>query len=180
MPKAEHVLKARHFTPNTRRLGLEMMRDARLRAAGVGTLVPMLALAAIAALACGGLQLGRGRRTEVLGQVGEEAFVDPLNTETPADMALKIQGILVLAPRPPLALLPPRPAQTSSRVADGRRGCRKRRRYSSERSPSARKNTNMSRSISQPDRLARWARRVPRAIREPRGFKGRRATLVRS
>jgi hypothetical protein len=105
---AEHVLIARHFTPNTRRLGLGMMRDARLRAAGVGTLVPMLALAAVAALACGGLQLGRGRRTEVLGQVGEEAFVDPLNTETPADMALKIQGILVLCPpSPPCSLAAP-------------------------------------------------------------------------
>jgi hypothetical protein len=79
-----------------------MMRDARLRAAGVGTLVPMLALATIAALACGGLQLGRGRRPEVLAQVGEQAFLDPLNTETPADMALKIQGILVLCPAPPL------------------------------------------------------------------------------
>ena len=82
-----------------------MMRDARLRAAGVGILVPMLALAAFAALACSVLQLGRGRRPEVLGQVGEETFVDPLNTETPADMALKIQGILVLCPPPPPLLL---------------------------------------------------------------------------
>lgn len=69
-----------------------MLRDARLRAAGVGTLVPVLALAALAALAYSGLATG-ARRGE-LAQVGEETFVDPLTSETPTDMALKIQGIL--------------------------------------------------------------------------------------
>jgi len=67
-------------------------RDARLRAAGVGTVVvPVLALGVLAALAYSGL--GAGARRGELEQVGEE-FVDPLKSETPADMALKIQGIL--------------------------------------------------------------------------------------
>ncbi len=72
--------------------GRGMLRDARLRAAGVGTVVPVLALAALAALAYSGL--GAGARRGELAQVGEETFVDPLKSETPADMALKIQGIL--------------------------------------------------------------------------------------
>jgi len=69
-----------------------MMRGERLRASGVAIAVPLLALAALAALAYSGHV--RSQR-DALGQIGEETFVDPLSTATPSDMAAKIQGILV-------------------------------------------------------------------------------------
>lgn len=68
-----------------------MLQGERLRASGVAVAVPLLALAALAALAYS----GRPSSHTQLDQVGENEFLDPTKTETATDMALKIQGILV-------------------------------------------------------------------------------------
>jgi len=68
-----------------------MLGGDRLRASGVAVAVPLLAIAALAALAYSG-RAGAGR--DELSQVGEETFLDPLTTATPSDMAATIQGIL--------------------------------------------------------------------------------------
>jgi len=93
-----------------------MMRGERLRASGVAIAVPLLALAALAALAYSGHV--RSQR-DALGQIGEETFVDPLSTATPSDMAAKIQGILVSI-QLPYAMhdqcLPPQTLQTATHI----------------------------------------------------------------
>ena len=68
-----------------------MLRGERLRASGVAVALPLLALAALAALAYS----GRASSRTQLDQVGEDEFLDPTKTETASDMALRIQGILV-------------------------------------------------------------------------------------
>lgn len=64
-----------------------MLRGERPRASGLLLALPALALLALSALAW------TSGRSE-LEQVGEDEFLNPLNTETSADMAAKIQGIL--------------------------------------------------------------------------------------
>jgi hypothetical protein len=66
-----------------------MIRGERLRASWVAIALPALAIVALTALAWSGAP-GRSK----LEQVGEDEFLNPLNSETSADMAAKIQGIL--------------------------------------------------------------------------------------